>query len=137
MQWLLRFLKKVVEHEANKMNLTNVSMIMAPNLFLAPSNRGRHKVDKDIEIRMAAGTANIVRMLIRYQEILWTVCTSHTLYLIIVTYCISRNCDILYITYCISRNQSVTVPIWVTLTRLSKQVTLNVRFTRFGNFRLN
>ena len=33
--------------------------------------------------------------------------------------------------------QSGTVPIWVTLSSLPKQVTLNVRVTRLGNFHLN
>ncbi len=33
-QTLLVFLKRVVDNEANKMTMNNVSMIMAPNLFL-------------------------------------------------------------------------------------------------------
>lgn len=36
---LLEFLYELVEnHEYNKMNLTSVAVIMAPNLFLSSSN---------------------------------------------------------------------------------------------------
>lgn len=70
---LLTFLKKVVDEEENKMNLHNVSMIMAPNLFLVASSRRKKASVKAIEFRMAAGTSNIVRMLIKYQDLLWTV----------------------------------------------------------------
>ena len=58
-------------HEANLMNLNNVAMIMAPNLLLIPSKKTKNI--KEIEIRMAAGTATVIKMLIKYQEILWTV----------------------------------------------------------------
>ncbi|XP_074656203.1 rho GTPase-activating protein 18-like [Tubulanus polymorphus] len=71
---LLRFLAEVIACEDNnKMNINNVSMIIAPNLFLSQSQGNRKSVIKDFEINMAAGTANIVRMLIKYQDILWTV----------------------------------------------------------------
>ena len=70
---LLSFLKKVVVNEENLMNLHNVSMIMAPNLFLVASAHRKKTGLKEAEIRMAAGTSNIVRMLIKYQDILWTV----------------------------------------------------------------
>jgi len=65
---LLSFLQKVVVHEGNLMNLNNVAMIMAPNLFLVSSKKP--KSHKDVEIRLAAGTATIVKMLIKYQSIL-------------------------------------------------------------------
>ncbi|XP_068093306.1 rho GTPase-activating protein 28 isoform X2 [Hyperolius riggenbachi] len=66
---LLHFLKKVVSNEEkNKMSLWNVAMILAPNLFI---NRGRSANQE--EMNSAAPTAHIVRLLIRYQDILWTV----------------------------------------------------------------
>uniref|UniRef100_A0A8D0L2Z8 Rho GTPase activating protein 28 n=1 Tax=Sphenodon punctatus TaxID=8508 RepID=A0A8D0L2Z8_SPHPU len=66
---LLQFLKKVVANEAkNKMNLWNVSMIVAPNLFIYKGKRANQE-----EMQTAATTAHIVRLLIRYQDILWTV----------------------------------------------------------------
>ena len=55
--------------KVNKMNLNNVAMIMAPNLFLSGS-KNQACVD---EVKRAQGTVNIVRMLIKYQSILWTV----------------------------------------------------------------
>ena len=51
------------------MDLNNVAMIMAPNLFL---NTGKARVSQ-WEVNMAKGTINIVRMLIKYHAILWTV----------------------------------------------------------------
>ncbi|OCT56498.1 rho GTPase-activating protein 28 isoform X1 [Xenopus laevis] len=66
---LLNFLKKVVSNEEkNKMSLWNVSMILAPNLFICK----RKSANKE-EMKAAASTAHIVRLLIRYQDILWTV----------------------------------------------------------------
>ncbi|XP_074843516.1 rho GTPase-activating protein 28 isoform X3 [Carettochelys insculpta] len=65
----LQFLKKVVANEGkNKMNLWNVSMIVAPNLFIY---KGKHANQE--EMQAAATTAHIVRLLIKYQDILWTV----------------------------------------------------------------
>ncbi|XP_067403683.1 rho GTPase-activating protein 28 isoform X3 [Emydura macquarii macquarii] len=65
----LQFLKKVVANEGkNKMNLWNVSMIVAPNLFIYKGKRADQE-----EMQAAATTAHIVRLLIRYQDILWTV----------------------------------------------------------------
>ncbi|KFO13598.1 Rho GTPase-activating protein 28, partial [Balearica regulorum gibbericeps] len=65
----LQFLKKVVANEGkNKMNLWNVSMIVAPNLFIYKGKRANQQ-----EMQAAATTAHIVRLLIRYQDILWTV----------------------------------------------------------------
>uniref|UniRef100_A0A803Y9C5 Rho-GAP domain-containing protein n=1 Tax=Meleagris gallopavo TaxID=9103 RepID=A0A803Y9C5_MELGA len=52
----------------NKMNLWNVSMIVAPNLFIYKGKRANQQ-----EMQAAATTAHIVRLLIRYQDILWTV----------------------------------------------------------------
>ncbi|XP_077126345.1 rho GTPase-activating protein 28 isoform X2 [Ranitomeya variabilis] len=66
---LLHFLKKVVSNEEkNKMSLWNVSMILAPNLFISKGKSANQE-----EMKAAASTAHIVRLLIRYQDILWTV----------------------------------------------------------------
>ncbi|XP_075069429.1 rho GTPase-activating protein 28 isoform X2 [Mixophyes fleayi] len=66
---LLHFLKKVVSNEEkNKMSLWNVSMILAPNLFICKGKSANQE-----EMKAAASTAHIVRLLIRYQDILWTV----------------------------------------------------------------
>ncbi|XP_028922391.1 rho GTPase-activating protein 28 isoform X2 [Ornithorhynchus anatinus] len=65
----LTFLKKVIANEGkNKMSLWNVSMIVAPNLFIYKGKRSNQE-----EMQTAATTAHIVRLLIRYQDILWTV----------------------------------------------------------------
>ena len=55
------------------MTASNVAMIMAPNLFLVQSRSHRSKPLKEVDFSMAAGTANVVRMLIKYQDILSTV----------------------------------------------------------------
>ena len=52
------------------MDLNNVAMIMAPNLFLSTGNKSGVSLR---EVEMAKGTINIVRMLIKYHSILWTV----------------------------------------------------------------
>ncbi|XP_042299103.1 rho GTPase-activating protein 28-like isoform X2 [Sceloporus undulatus] len=66
---LLQFLKKVVANERkNKMTLWNVSMIVAPNLFICKGKRANQE-----EMLAAATTAHVVRLLIKYQDILWTV----------------------------------------------------------------
>nr|XP_020649144.1 rho GTPase-activating protein 28 [Pogona vitticeps] len=68
---LLQFLKKVVANERkNKMTLWNVSMIVAPNLFIYKGKRANQE-----EMLAAATTAHVVRLLIKYQDILWTVPT--------------------------------------------------------------
>lgn len=66
---LLLFLERVVQHsEANKMDLMNVSMVIAPNFFVAlPS---RQSLD---DVLMAAKTSHVVRLLIKYRKLLWTV----------------------------------------------------------------
>ena len=70
LQLLLSFLSNVISRDkVNKMNLNNVAMIVAPNLFLS-SSKTQASAD---EVKRAQGTVNIVRMLIKYQAILWTV----------------------------------------------------------------
>ena len=67
---LLVFLRKVYEKEQkNKMGLNNVAMIMAPNLFF---NNTSAKIEL-AEAQKAASMTDIMRMLIKYQPILWTV----------------------------------------------------------------
>ena len=60
----------ISKRNENKMDLNNVAMIMAPNLFLNTGNKSRATLR---EVEMAKGTINIVRMLIKYHAILWTV----------------------------------------------------------------
>ncbi len=50
------------------MDLVNVSMVIAPNLFMALPSRSA--LD---EVGMAARTSQIVRLLIKYHKLLWTV----------------------------------------------------------------
>uniref|UniRef100_A0A4W4DMV2 Rho-GAP domain-containing protein n=1 Tax=Electrophorus electricus TaxID=8005 RepID=A0A4W4DMV2_ELEEL len=66
---LLEFLRKVVEFEAmNRMSLWNVSMIVAPNLFIC-----RGKVGMQEEMQEAVEAAHLVQLLIIHQDLLWTV----------------------------------------------------------------
>ena len=46
-------------------------MIMAPNLFTAQSTR--KKLPDYSELQFAAGTCNVMRMLVKYHNILWVV----------------------------------------------------------------
>lgn len=71
MQLLLRFLKKVVDDPHNKMTLYNVAMIMAPNLFVLPVTQ--NKQPDASEYTLAANTASIMRLMIHYRQLLWTV----------------------------------------------------------------
>ncbi|XP_033847181.1 rho GTPase-activating protein 18-like [Periophthalmus magnuspinnatus] len=69
---LVEFFRRVIEHQAqNRMTLNNVSVVMAPNLFMFKGQRA--KVTQQQEVSMATSTANIVRLLIRYQDLLWTI----------------------------------------------------------------
>ncbi|XP_016003752.2 rho GTPase-activating protein 40 isoform X2 [Rousettus aegyptiacus] len=69
---LLEFLRKVVAREqSNKMTLWNVSTVMAPNLFL---HRGQPpKLSRGKEKQLAEGAAQVVQMMVHYQDLLWTV----------------------------------------------------------------
>ncbi|XP_038226399.1 rho GTPase-activating protein 40 isoform X2 [Dermochelys coriacea] len=69
---LLEFLSKVVAREKkNKMNLWNVSTVIAPNLFM---HKGLvNKIPEGKEKQLAEGAADVVRMMIRYQDLLWTI----------------------------------------------------------------
>ncbi|XP_027746649.1 rho GTPase-activating protein 40 [Empidonax traillii] len=69
---LLEFLSKVVARENNnKMTLWNVSTVMAPNLFM---HKGLpNKIPEGKEKQLAEGAADVVRIMIHYQDLLWTV----------------------------------------------------------------
>lgn len=65
----MEFLEKVTQHsENNKMDLTNVAMVIAPSLFVALPVR--NTLD---DVTMAAKTSHVVRLLIKYHPLLWTV----------------------------------------------------------------
>lgn len=71
-QVLLEFLQRVIDHrDKNKMTLKNVAMVMAPNLFTF-HGFGSKTIEQS-EFAMAAGTANVMRFMIQYQKLLWTV----------------------------------------------------------------
>uniref|UniRef100_A0A8C4GNM3 Rho-GAP domain-containing protein n=1 Tax=Dicentrarchus labrax TaxID=13489 RepID=A0A8C4GNM3_DICLA len=69
---LLEFLSKVVSREKkNRMNLWAVATIMAPNLFLHKAVPSR--LTEGAEKGHAEKAADVMRLLIRYQELLWTI----------------------------------------------------------------
>ncbi|XP_076456710.1 rho GTPase-activating protein 18-like [Babylonia areolata] len=69
---LLEFLGNIVSHaHINKMGLSNVAMIMAPNLFVAPASKGKMKTTGQLELTKAANTSSVVAMLIHYRHVLW------------------------------------------------------------------
>uniref|UniRef100_A0A8D2D3F2 Rho GTPase-activating protein 18 n=1 Tax=Sciurus vulgaris TaxID=55149 RepID=A0A8D2D3F2_SCIVU len=69
---LLEFLQRVIDNkEKNKMTVMNVAMVMAPNLFMCHALG--LKSNEQREFVMAAGTANIMHLLIKYQKLLWTI----------------------------------------------------------------
>ncbi|XP_060609324.2 LOW QUALITY PROTEIN: rho GTPase-activating protein 18 [Anolis sagrei] len=71
---LLEFLQRVIDHrDKNKMNLKNVAVVMAPNLFMF-HGLGSKTTEKS-EFVMAAGTASVMRFMIKYQNLLWTIPT--------------------------------------------------------------
>ena len=68
----MEFFQRVIDHkDQNKMTLNNVSVVMAPNIFMFKGFRS--KISEQQEFSLATGIANIVRLLIRYQNLLWTV----------------------------------------------------------------
>lgn len=56
------------------MTLWNVSTVMAPNLFLP---RGRPPKLPKGEKQLAEGAAEVMCMMVQYQDLLWTVSGSH------------------------------------------------------------
>ncbi|XP_050805564.1 rho GTPase-activating protein 18 isoform X2 [Gopherus flavomarginatus] len=72
LKMLLEFLQRVIEHrDKNKMTLNNVAVVMAPNLFTF-HGLGSKTIEQS-EFVMAAGTANVMRFMIKYQKLLWTI----------------------------------------------------------------
>jgi len=72
LQALLEFLSKVVSREKrNRMNLWAVATIMAPNLFLHKAVPSR--LTDGAEKGHAEKAADVMRLLIRYQDLIWTV----------------------------------------------------------------
>ncbi|KAM6900481.1 rho GTPase-activating protein 18-like [Xenentodon cancila] len=72
---LLVFLRKVVFHQGqNRMSLWNVSMVMAPNLFTRNYHGYKRSFAKNQEeMEEAVGGANVIQLMIRHQDLLWTV----------------------------------------------------------------
>ncbi|XP_069035478.1 rho GTPase-activating protein 40 isoform X1 [Lepisosteus oculatus] len=69
---LLEFLSKVVSREwRNRMNLWAVSTIMAPNLFMHKAVP--NKLAEAEEKGQAERAADVMRLLICYQDLLWTI----------------------------------------------------------------
>ncbi|XP_030634971.1 rho GTPase-activating protein 40 [Chanos chanos] len=69
---VLEFFSNVVSRERrNRMNLWAVSTVMAPNLFLHSAVLNRHMEGE--ERGLAEQAANILRLLIHYQDLLWTI----------------------------------------------------------------
>ncbi|KAL1770325.1 rho GTPase-activating protein 18 [Sigmodon hispidus] len=69
---LLEFLQRVIDNkEKNKMTIVNVAMVMAPNLFMCHTLGLKSSEQREFE--MAAGTANVMHLLIKYQQLLWTI----------------------------------------------------------------
>lgn len=61
----------MAREQHNKMTLWNVSTVMAPNLFL---HHGRPpKLPKGKEKQLAEGAAEVVQIMVHYQDLLWTV----------------------------------------------------------------
>ena len=89
MQMLLRLLKRIVDFAPNKMSLVNVAMIMAPNLFCVKQKSQKNRMPSiaEVDVLLATGNANVIRMLIKYQDILWMVRTG---YLCFATACSNR-----------------------------------------------
>lgn len=69
---LLEFLQRVIDNkEKNRMTVVNVAMVMAPNLFMCHALGLKSSEQREFE--MAAGTANVMHLLIKYQKLLWTI----------------------------------------------------------------
>ncbi|XP_057167037.1 rho GTPase-activating protein 18 isoform X2 [Ursus arctos] len=69
---LLDFLQRVIDNrEKNKMTTMNVAMVMAPNLFMCHTLG--LKSSEQREFVMAAGTASIMHLMIKHQQLLWTI----------------------------------------------------------------
>ena len=70
LQCLLQFCEKISkETDRNKMDINNISMVLAPNLFYKLSSSKLSYND----VTLAAKTTHVVLLMIRYHHVLWTV----------------------------------------------------------------
>ncbi|XP_029387465.1 rho GTPase-activating protein 28 isoform X3 [Mus pahari] len=68
-QALMTFFNKVIANESkNRMSLWNISTVMAPNLFFSRSKHSDYE-----ELLLASTAAHIIRLMLKYQKILWKV----------------------------------------------------------------
>ncbi|XP_048219543.1 rho GTPase-activating protein 28 isoform X2 [Perognathus longimembris pacificus] len=68
-QALMKFFSKVIANESkNRMSVWNISTVMAPNLFFS---RSKHSDCE--ELQLANTAAHIIRLMLKYQNILWKV----------------------------------------------------------------
>ncbi|XP_060056685.1 rho GTPase-activating protein 28 isoform X2 [Erinaceus europaeus] len=68
-QALMTFFNKVIANESkNRMNVWNISTVMAPNLFFSRSKHFDYE-----ELLLANTAAHIIRLMLKYQKILWKV----------------------------------------------------------------
>uniref|UniRef100_A0A2K6E0S7 Rho GTPase activating protein 28 n=1 Tax=Macaca nemestrina TaxID=9545 RepID=A0A2K6E0S7_MACNE len=66
---LMTFFSKVIANESkNRMSLWNISTVMAPNLFFSRSKHSDYE-----ELLLANTAAHIIRLMLKYQKILWKV----------------------------------------------------------------
>ncbi|KAM8780875.1 rho GTPase-activating protein 28 isoform 5-T5 [Rhynchonycteris naso] len=68
-QALMTFFNKVIANESkNRMSIWNISTVMAPNLFFSRSKHFDYE-----ELRLANTATHIIRLMLKYQKILWKV----------------------------------------------------------------
>nr|XP_012601637.1 rho GTPase-activating protein 28 isoform X2 [Microcebus murinus] len=68
-QALMTFFNKVIANESkNRMSMWNISTVMAPNLFFSRSKHSDYE-----ELLLASTAAHIIRLMLKYQKILWKV----------------------------------------------------------------
>ncbi|KAF5919256.1 hypothetical protein HPG69_003896 [Diceros bicornis minor] len=66
---LMTFFNKVIANESkNRMSMWNISTVMAPNLFFSRSKHSDYE-----ELLLANTAAHIIRLMLKYQKILWKV----------------------------------------------------------------
>ena len=82
-QRLLELFEKIIHASAsNKMDLTNIAMVIAPNLFIRLPSRQSAMDD----IAMAQKTSHIVKLLIKYRDLLWTVSQLEPVIVVTITW---------------------------------------------------
>lgn len=68
----MTFFNKVIANESkNRMSLWNISTVMAPNLFFSRSKHSDYE-----ELLLASTAAHVLRLMLKYQNILWKVSTA-------------------------------------------------------------